>query len=309
MLRQRLLSAFIIISCSLGFVSLDAWLPLGKSHGAWMTILAIVLFFGSARECSAMLKHKHSAFDVRPGLIGCGGIMFAAMVPLLYGIFGKVYPVNCPLGPLGLPLAAAFIALVACFVWIMPGYTLGSHALERAVLSGWTAVYFGIGFAFWIGLRQIGSDGWGLFVAVGMIVVTKFTDAGAYFSGRAFGRTKLCPAVSPGKTIEGLIGGMIVGVIVSWIYFRPFAAWLFGETHVNPSWIGPILLGIVLTLTGVTGDLLESLVKRETEFKDSSRALPGLGGLWDVTDSLLPAGVAGYLLVAADLLGKPTTIL
>lgn len=309
MLRQRLLSALIIISCSLGFVSLDAWLPLRGSHGVWMTLLAIYLFFGSALECSAMLKHKQAAFDVRPGLIGCGGIMLASMAPLLYALFGKTYPVNCPVGPLGLPLAASLIAMIACFVWIMPGYSAGAGALERAVMSGWLAVYFGIGFAFWVGLRQIGSDGWGLFLVVGMIVVTKFTDAGAYFSGRAFGRNKLCPAVSPGKTIEGLIGGMIVGVIVSWIYFRPFAAWLFGESHVNPSWMGPILLGIVLTLAGVAGDLLESLVKRETEFKDSSRALPGLGGLWDVTDSLLPAGMAAYLVVAADLLGKPATIL
>ncbi len=289
-------------------MSLDAWVALGNSHGAWMTLLAIYLFFGSALECSAMLKHKRAAFDVRPGLIGCGGIMLSAMAPLLFALFGKTYPANCPVGPLGLPLAASLIAMVACFIWIMPGYTAGTAALERAVLSGWLAVYFGIGFAFWVGLRQIGSDGWGLFLVVGMIVVTKFTDAGAYFSGRAFGRNKLCPAVSPGKTIEGLIGGMIVGVIVSWIYFRPFAAWLFGEAHVNPSWLGPILLGIVLTFAGVAGDLLESLVKRETEFKDSSHALPGLGGLWDVTDSLMPAGMVAYLVVAADLLGKPSTI-
>ena len=304
LLRQRLLSALIIISCSLGFVALDAWLPLGRSHGAWMSLLAIFLYFGSAMECSAMLKHKHAAFDIRPGLIGCGGIMLAGLVPLLYGLMGKSYPSNCPVGPLGLPLAASLIAMVACFVWTMPGYTAGSNAMERAVMSGWLAVYFGIGFAFWVGLRQFGSNGWGLYMAVGMIVVTKFTDAGAYFSGRAFGRTKLCPAVSPGKTIEGLFGGMIVGVIAGWIYFRPFGNWLFGDSFVNPSWFGPILLGIVLTFAGVTGDLLESMVKRETDFKDSSNALPGLGGLWDVTDSLLPAGVVGYLLVSADLLGR-----
>ncbi len=274
-----------------------------------MTLLAVYLFLGSAAECTRMLKHKYSRFDARPALIGCIGIMLAGSAQLMYELAGKTYPAQCPVGPLGLPLAAGLIAMVACFVWIMPSYTPGSNALEQAVLSGWVAVYFGIGFAFWVGMRQIGTSGWGLFTVVGMIVVTKFTDAGAYFAGRAFGRTKLCPAVSPGKTIEGLIGGMIVGVIVSWIYFRPFADQLFGDAHVNPSWFGPILLGIVLTLTGVAGDLLESLVKRETEFKDSSRALPGLGGLWDVTDSLLPAGVAGYMFLSGDLLGKTQAIL
>ena len=155
-----------------------------------MTLLAIYLIWGSALECSNMLKHKYLAFDLRPGLIGCGGIMLAAMAPMLYGLFGKTYPAHCPVGPLGLPLAASLLAMVACFVWIMPGYTAGTGALERAVMSGWLAVYFGIGFAFWVGLRQIGSDGWGLFVVVGMIVVTKFTDAGAYFSGRCVTRTR-----------------------------------------------------------------------------------------------------------------------
>ncbi len=189
----------------------------------------------------------------------------------------------------------------------------GSGALERIVLSGWIAVYFGIGFAFWVAMRQIGSDRWALATVVGMIVVTKFTDAGAYFTGRALGKTKLCPSISPGKTLEGLMGGMIVGVLVSWIYFVPFMSWLFAQTGssaessasaatVNPSGMGAILLGILLTLAGLIGDLLESMVKRETECKDSSRVLPGLGGLWDVTDSLIPAGVVGYLILASGLL-------
>jgi phosphatidate cytidylyltransferase len=305
LLRQRLFSALIVIACSLGFVALDAWLPLGNSHGAWMTLLAIYLIFGSAVECSALLQHRRGGFDNAPGLIGCGGIMLAAMMPMLWSVAGHAYPVDCVIGPLGWPLAASMIALVGCFVWCMRTYKPGSFVLEQAIFSGWVAVYFGIGFAFWVALRQQGSNGWGLTMVVGMIVVTKFTDAGAYFSGRAFGKTKLCPAVSPGKTLEGLAGGMIVGVVVSLIYFRLFVPWLFQNQDVNPNWLGPILLGIALTVAGLVGDLLESVVKRETEQKDSSRFLPGLGGLWDVTDSLLPAGAVGYLVVAADLLGQP----
>ena len=66
--------------------------------------------------------------------------MLATMIPIFYGVLGQTYPANCPLGPLGLSLAAALIALVACFVWIMPKYEPGTYALERAVISGWVAV-------------------------------------------------------------------------------------------------------------------------------------------------------------------------
>ena len=224
MLRLRLLSALIVISCSLGFVALDALVPIAGCQGLWMTVLAIYLFLGSAVECSLMLRHRPGGFDAWPALMGCGGIMLAAMIPVLWQVSGKAYPAACMLGPLGWPLAAAIIALVGCFVWFMPKYVSGSNVLEQAAFSGWVAVYFGIGFAFWVALRQTEAPAaiasispstagsWGLMLVVGMIVVTKFTDAGAYFSGRAFGKTKLCPAVSPGKTIEGLVGGMIIGV-------------------------------------------------------------------------------------------------
>jgi phosphatidate cytidylyltransferase len=313
LLGQRLLSALIIISCSLGFVALDALVPIADCQGLWMTVLAIYLMLGSAVECSIMLRHRPGGFDALPALLGCGGIMLASTIPMLWPLSGEPYPDDCRLGALGWPLAAAMIALVANFVWFIPKYVVATDVLARATLSGWVSVYFGIGFAFWVALRQIpapalesavrGSVGsWGLTLVVGVIVVTKFTDAGAYFSGRTFGRTKLCPAVSPGKTVEGLAGGMIVGVVASLIYFRLFTVWLYGPQWSNRDWAGPILLGIFLTLAGLAGDLLESIVKRETQFKDSSHFLPGLGGLWDVTDSLLPAGVVGYLIVAADLL-------
>ncbi len=306
MLRQRLLSAFIIITCSLGFVALDAWFQPAGGRGLWMIVLAVFLMFGSAVECTRMIRRRLANFDRRPALIGCAGIMLATIVPILWPVCsGKPYPTDCMLGPLGWPLAAAMFVLVGCFVWLMPRYAHDAQVLERATLSGWIAVYFGITFAFWVAIRQHGVDTWGLTLVVGIIVVTKFTDAGAYFCGRAFGRTKLIPSVSPGKTVEGLFGGMAVGVVVSVIYFSVFTLWLYNASSVNHRWLGPILLGIVVTISGLIGDLLESVVKRETDVKDSSQLMPGLGGLWDVTDSLLPTGAVSYLLVAADLFNQP----
>ncbi|MFO1063943.1 MAG: phosphatidate cytidylyltransferase [Pirellulales bacterium] len=177
--------------------------------------------------------------------------------------------------------------------------------LEQAVLSGWLAAYFGGTFAFWLAVRRLGPEPWGLVAVVGMIMVIKFADAGAYFAGRTLGKRKLSPTVSPGKTVEGLIGGMVIASLVSWLYFSLFVPRFYGDRWVDTNWVGAIVLGVALTFAGLLGDLLESIVKRESGCKDSAQFFPGLGGLWDVTDSLLPAGLVGYLILTADLLGHP----
>lgn len=315
MLRYRLLSAFVVISAALVFVALDAWWPISTSKdesgadiyctGFWMIPLGGYLIFGSAIECVGMCRKGPLGSIAAPALIGCTGVMLASTVPVYWPLMGESYPRDCGLGYLGWPLAASAIALVGCFAWFIPNYQVNSGYFARAVLAGWVSIYFGACFAFAVALRLTGSPSWGLFLLVGMIVVTKFADAGAYFSGRAWGRTKLCPAVSPGKTVEGLIGGMTVAVLVAWIYFDVFASRFFGETNVQTGIFGVVTLGVLLTLAGVMGDLLESIFKREMGCKDSGRLLPGLGGLWDVTDSLLPAAVVGYLVIVAKLIVGP----
>ena len=232
--------------------------------------------------------------------------MLAATVPAYWPLLtGASYPADCLLGSLGWPLAASMISLVGCFLWFMRSYQPHSGSLMRSLLAGWVSVYFGGCFAFALALRLTGSSGWGLYLLVGVILVTKFSDAGAYFAGRALGRTKLCPNVSPGKTVEGLVGGVVVAILASWIYFKICAPRVFEADQLQVSTWGVVLLGTLLTLAGVAGDLLESIFKREMGYKDSGRLLPGLGGLWDVTDSLLPASVVGYLIVVAQLIQGP----
>lgn len=119
-----------------------------------------------------------------------------------------------------------------------------------------------------------------------IIATTVATDMGAYFTGKAVGCHKLAPELSPGKTIEGGIGGLIGGVIAALIC-APFAE---GEV----SWTLAVVLGLIFALFGQFGDLLESLFKRDAGVKDSN-SLPGLGGVLDVCDSLfinLPLGYA-----------------
>lgn len=303
MLRYRLISAFVVISTALVFVALDA--RPSSLKGFWIVPLGAYMIFGSAIECVVMCRQSSLGPITVPALLGCAGVMLAASVPVYWPLLGEPYPPDCPLGKLGWPLAAAALAFVGCFVWYMPTYEANSGTFQRAILAGWVSVYFGVCFAFAVALRLTGTSSWGLFLLVGMIVITKFSDAGAYFCGRAFGRTKLCPAVSPGKTIEGLVGGMIVAVIAGWVYFGIAAPWAYGPAAVSVNPLGVALLGVLLTISGVFGDLIESVFKREMGCKDSGKLLPGLGGLWDVTDSLLPASVVGYLVIVTELIQGP----
>lgn len=275
-------------------------------HGFWMVPVGFYLIFGSAVECVHMVRQSQHRDVTWPALLGCAGVMLAAVVPVYWPLFGSPYPANCQLGTLGWPIAAMLIAQFMCIAWTIPSYQPGQQTLAQAVLAGWIAVYFGGCFAFAIALRLTGSSGWGLYLLVGIIVITKFADSGAYFVGRAVGRTKLCPQVSPGKTVEGLLGGMATATLAGWIYFCWCAPIVF-VTNLRVPFLSVLVLGVVLTLAGVLGDLVESIFKREMGCKDSGKLLPGLGGLWDVSDSLLPAFVVGYLVVVAELIEGPVS--
>ncbi len=118
-------------------------------------------------------------------------------------------------------------------------------------------------------------------------------DIGAYFSGRAFGRHKLAPTISPGKSIEGVIGGLLLNLL-----------WISGVWYYSGGWgVGylPFLLVSLVTVAfSVIGDLFESILKREAGVKDSSHLLPGHGGVLDRIDSLIaatPVFLAGLFLV------------
>jgi phosphatidate cytidylyltransferase len=132
------------------------------------------------------------------------------------------------------------------------------------------------------------------------LLVTWASDIGAYFAGRAFGKRKLIPNVSPGKTVAGAVGGLLLSIVVCWAYaqwvLRPVA--LLGMTTVNA-----ILFGTLISIAAQIGDLAESLIKRDTGVKDSSHIIPGHGGVLDRFDSLLYVmPVAWLLLTRAHLL-------
>jgi phosphatidate cytidylyltransferase len=137
-------------------------------------------------------------------------------------------------------------------------------------------------------------EGDGRYLALYMILIVKMTDIGAYFTGRAIGRHKVFPRISPGKTWEGCIGGVIVATIagiVAWWAVR-------GDFGVLTLRIADaVALGVLLSIAGILGDLIESMLKRAAGVKDSGEWIRGMGGVLDVIDSLLLASPVLYVYV------------
>lgn len=122
----------------------------------------------------------------------------------------------------------------------------------------------------------------GRFYVLYFILVTKFSDMGAYLIGSLFGKHKMIPRVSPGKTWEGFAGAIVISTAASLVF-----AQLAGPRLAGMTWSHSLILGIILGSAAVLGDLIESLFKREASVKDSGSLFPGIGGILDLMDSLL----------------------
>jgi phosphatidate cytidylyltransferase len=145
-------------------------------------------------------------------------------------------------------------------------------------------------------MHPIGRTGQILILYV--VVVTKITDIGAYFIGSAIGKNKLFPRLSPGKTWEGVGGGLLVATLASLVIFFINRGQL-GD--ITMSLYDAIVLGLFLGVVGIVGDLAESLLKRASGSKDSGGLFPGMGGILDVIDSLLFTAPLLYIYVRIAL--------
>ncbi len=132
----------------------------------------------------------------------------------------------------------------------------------------------------------------GRFYVLHFILVTKFSDLGAYVTGSLIGKHKMIPRISPGKTWEGFGGAIVISTLISVGYAQLAGAHLAHMTVLHAT-----MLGIILSSTAVIGDLIESLFKREAGLKDSGRLFPGIGGILDLMDSLLFNAPLMYLYV------------
>lgn len=135
----------------------------------------------------------------------------------------------------------------------------------------------------------------GAWFLVSLLALIWFADIAAYFSGKAFGKRKLAPKVSPGKTWEGALGGIIAATL--WVITSSYWPGSFGAV-LKEHWSWPVMVVIVILLAAlsIVGDLFESLLKRRAGVKDSSQLLPGHGGVYDRIDALLPVAPIALLL-------------
>jgi phosphatidate cytidylyltransferase len=180
--------------------------------------------------------------------------------------------------------SSLFITLVLIVIMVLELFRRNG---EFAVFHISTTI-FGVFYVAWLGshvilLRQLGEglpgeDLGGMFVILAFALAWG-TDSGAYFVGNAIGKRKLFARVSPDKTLEGALGGVVVCLIAAFIAKSTFAPFLAAADA--------LVLGVVSPAMATLGDLVESLMKRDVKVKETSRALPGHGGMLDRFDSVL----------------------
>lgn len=236
------------------------FLPVTIYGGLPITILAYLL--ASIALYEVLKMRKINIFSV-PGLVSLL-LLWVIMVPQQLRDIIEV-------------IRYSKIEFVLLAVLLFLTYTVATKnrfTFDDVGFSILATLYVGIGFYFFIETREAGL----VYIFYSLFIIWA-TDSGAYFIGRAMGKTKLWPEISPNKTIEGSVGGVICALIVAALFV------LF--SNIDATFLQLSIITIVLSVFGQIGDLVESALKRHYVVKDSGTLLPGHGGILDRFDSLL----------------------
>ncbi len=280
MLRYRLITGPILILALLGIVWFDSAMQCqGAPPGLVLYCLAVLVTPFAAHEFTTLLRGSGLKAQVwLTTLVAWSGLSITFWWPDGAASTNGVALVVSTM---------AVITVVSAIVFTRGQTTDG--VIQSIAGSLLAFAYLGCLAGLLIAVAHHHSAWW----VAGVVGITKACDSGAYFTGRAVGKHKLIPWLSPGKTWEGAIGGTLAAIGVAALLVAANDAWL---SHPLPWWMIPAL-GLSLAVTGQLGDLMVSLMKRGAKVKDSSTILPGLGGVLDVLDSpLLVAPVAYWLL-------------
>ncbi|MDO8472583.1 MAG: phosphatidate cytidylyltransferase [Dehalococcoidia bacterium] len=261
MLRQRIASAVVglaILALVLWVGGTWGWGVLAATGG----VIGVIEFYRISGS-----SHKPLV------LLGCIWTALLVLSPLA----------TTGLGGVGAAVLGA--GLVASFIWL-----LASHDKQLSLPAFvWTlagVLYVGWLLRYTVALRVL-DDGRNWVILT--LLTTFATDTAAFFVGRTWGRHKLSPQVSPGKTKEGAVGGLAGGIVASWV--------LAMLLHLPLSPWKALLLGLLVSVFAQIGDLTESMFKRSAGVKDSGRLMPGHGGILDRIDSILLTGIVVYYYV------------
>ncbi|MGA9228064.1 MAG: phosphatidate cytidylyltransferase [Mesobacillus sp.] len=250
-MKQRIITAVAAAAVFLPIVIFGGW-----------PFIAMVYLIASIALYEALKMRKLKLFSVS-GIISLL-LLWIFMIPEQYqGIFDSLSYAKSELFLLGVLLFLTYTVI-----------TKNRFTFEDVAFSILSVLYVGLGFFFFIETREASLTY--VFYSLFMIWAT---DSGAYFIGRAFGKNKLWPEISPNKTTEGFFGGVLSALIVA-VLFSVFA-------DMEVSAILLIAATAFLSVFGQIGDLVESAMKRHYNVKDSGNILPGHGGMLDRFDSLL----------------------
>ena len=280
-LTRRIIFAVIAAPASIAIVYLGDW------------ALAILL---SVLAALAAWELFRIARDTGAFPLDIAGIALAALVPI------AVHAQRLGFYRLSLTVIVAIVLLLfASTIWLRGPQ---GKPLSSVAITAFGVMYASL-FSYIYALRYhdyaVGA-GAGTALVVLPVILTWATDVGAYMFGRTFGRKKLIPSISPGKTVEGAVGGLGFTIVICLLYVR-FILMPYAQLGLTIQ--GAVLFAIVVSVAAQTGDLAESLLKREAGIKDSSNIIPGHGGILDRFDSLLFVMPIAFLLLGRLLLPIP----
>ena len=274
MLRTRVLTALVLISSTLLALF---WL----SPRAWGAVTLVVIVIAALEWANL------AGYNRMTSLVFVAGTLLTGLT-LLFTPCGfqaeRGWPEAVPLFVCG---AATLFWLLAAPVWLAAGRPVESRI--GFALTGWLVLI-----ATWVAVVQLQARSPWLLLA--LMALVWIADTAAYFTGRAFGRRKLAPSISPGKTWEGVLGALVATGLYALALLRFAPESGYGRTPSLAASVGWVALILALTALSVVGDLFESLLKRHRGVKDSGKLLPGHGGVLDRIDALLAAMPAAALI-------------
>ena len=285
MLRTRLLVSAVLIPLFIGL----CWLDARTGHYALILMpLALAIAFQCCRELARLLSLSPGA---RAGATAGSLLILLTLwlahiaIPLRSNIDGPA-TILLPLGAALLAFGVVTQALL--FVRTVRFLHPGGHA-ARLGAEMFGVSYVGVLLATVASLRWIGNGQLGYLALGSLVIGAKIGDVGGYTFGRLFGKTKLAPILSPGKTRAGAIGAILTAAVGTALWIQ-YAGPLLVPGETIGSWPQALAIGALLGMVGLLGDLAESLLKRDAGMKDASHLMPAFGGLLDLVDSILYAG-------------------